>query len=341
MSNIIAIPLQIDGIAVYAQNNNTVSRAMEIPGALFAHNAGYPIINDSKLKVQTVFKGLQLPTTMAFLGPDDLLVLEKAKGTVDRIVNGSLLPNPLLKVEVASEVERGMLGIAISKNKNVDNHTYVFLYFTENIGNKSNLNPVNSASAGGQSIVANKVYRYEFANDSLVNPKLLLDLPATPGPRHNAGAIIIGPDNNLYVPIGDIDGHNSQAQNVQDGGPADGTGGILRITQDGKPVGNGIIGESSPANKYFAYGIRNSFGLDFDPVTGKLWDTENGPNYGDEINLVEPGFNSGWLQVQGNAPPDFNYSKLVNFDGKGKYRDPEFTWFNTVGPTKILFLNSI
>ena len=57
----------------------------------------------------------------------------------------------------------------------------------------------------------------------MVNPKLLLDLPATPGPRHNGGAIIIGPDNNLYVPIGDVDGHNSQAQNIEDGGPPDGT----------------------------------------------------------------------------------------------------------------------
>src|SRR5712691_1539160 len=186
VSNLIAIPLQIESIVVHAQNNNnTVSREMEIPGALFAHNAGNPIINDSKLKVQIVFKGLQLPTTMAFLGPDDLLVLEKAKGTVDRIVNGNLLAKPLLKVEVASEVERGMLGIAISKNTNADNHRYVFLYFTEKIGNKSNLNTVNNANAGGQSLVANRVYRYEFANDSLVNPKLLLDLPATPGPRHN------------------------------------------------------------------------------------------------------------------------------------------------------------
>jgi aldose sugar dehydrogenase len=343
VSNLITIPLQIDATVVYAQNNNkTVAREAEIPGALFAHNPGNPVTNDSKLKVQTVFKGLQLPTTMAFLGPNDILVLEKAKGTVDRIVNGNLIAKPLLKVNVASEVERGMLGIAISKNKNDNDHTYVFLYFTEKISNSGNISKtVTNTNTTGQSFVANRLYRYEFVNGMLLNPKLLLDLPATPGPRHNAGAIIIGPDNNLYVPIGDVDGHNSQAQNVEDGGPPDGTGGILRITQDGEPVGDGIIGEGSPANKYIAYGIRNSFGLDFDPVTGKLWDTENGPSYGDEINLVEPGFNSGWLQVQGKAPPDFDHSKLVNFDGKGKYRDPEFTWFGTVGPTKILFLNSI
>jgi glucose/arabinose dehydrogenase len=345
VSNVITFPLQLDGMFfAYAQNteNKTVAREAEIPGALFSHNPGNPTLNDSKLRVQIVFKGLQLPTTMAFLASNDILVLEKEKGTVDRIVNGNLIEKPLLKVNVATEVERGMLGIAIS-NKNEGGHTYVFLYYTEKLpgsgdeGTKNNEN----IKTEGHSDIANRVYRYEFVNGMLVNPKLLLDLPGTPGPRHNGGAIVIGPDNNLYIPIGDLDGHNTQAQNVEDGGPPDGTGGILRITQDGKPVGEGIIGQSSPANKYFAYGIRNSFGLDFDPVTGKLWDTENGPSYGDEINLVEPGFNGGWLQVQGKAPPDFDESKLVNFDGKGKYRDPEFSWFSPVGPTKILFLNSI
>ena len=347
--NVINLPLYTSGIFVYAQTNEnkTEEREEEIPGALFAQNQGNPMINDSNLKVQTVFKGLQHPTTMAFLGPNDILVLEKEKGTVDRIINGNLLAKPLLKVNVASEVEEGMLGIAISKNKTEsnNNHTYVFLYFTAKIGNNTSSssdssngtssNKLNNTdSQNGESFVANRLYRYEFVNGELVNPKLLLELPGTPGPRHNGGAIIIGPDNNLYIPIGDVDGHISQAQNTKDGGPPDGSGGILRITQDGKPVGNGIIGDRSPANKYFAYGIRNSFGLDFDPVTGKLWDTENGPSYGDEINLVEPGFNSGWLLVQGKAPADLNYSKFENFDGKGKYRDPEFTWFRTVGPTK-------
>jgi aldose sugar dehydrogenase len=338
-----AIIIQINGFAVYAQNNNnTLAREMEIPGALFAHNQGSPVINDTKLRVETVFKGLQLPTTMAFLGPNDILILEKAKGTVNRIVNGNILTKPILKVNVASEVERGMLGIAISKNKNSkdNNHTFVFLYFTEKINSMTNPMRANTTNASDQLLVANRLYRYEFANNSLVNPKLLLDLPATPGPRHNGGAIIIGPDNNLYIPIGDVDGHNSQAQNIEDGGPPDGTGGILRITQDGKPVGDGVIGANSPSNKYFAYGVRNSFGLDFDPITGKLWDTENGAGTNDEINIVEPGFNSGWLRVQGKPLPDFDYSSLVTFEGKGKYHDPKFSWFHTVGPTKILFFKS-
>jgi len=101
---------------------------------------------------------------------------------------------------------------------------------------------------------------------------------------------------------------------------------------------------------YYAYGIRNSFGMDFDPVTGNLWDTENGYIIGDEINFVEPGFNSGWKQVQGiwnttHAPhPNSlgkNETSLVDFGGKGKYSDPEFTWSTgMVGPTAVKFFNS-
>jgi aldose sugar dehydrogenase len=309
---------------------------------------GSAAVSDSNLDVEEVAAGLELPTTMAFVGPDDILVLEKEKGTVQRIIDGQMQPEPLLDVNVAGAVERCMCGIAISTD--TPGHTYVFLYYTE----------AESADrddmTDGKAPLGNRLYRYELVNNKLVDPKLLLDLPATPGPRHNGGAIKIGPDNNLYVTIGDVDGHETQSQNQRDGGLPDMTGGILRITQEGNPVsGDSILGDESPLDMYYAYGIRNSYGIDFDPVTGKLWDTENGPGYGDEINLVEPGFNSGWTKVQGiwlrggvdtEAPPSeseaapLNPENLVDFDGKGVYSTPEFTWWHTVGPTAVQFLNS-
>ena len=77
------------------------------------------MVNNSNLKIETVFKGgLKLPTSMAFLGPNDILVLEKNSGAVERIVNGHMLPKPVLKVPVASKIERGMLGIAIARHEN-------------------------------------------------------------------------------------------------------------------------------------------------------------------------------------------------------------------------------
>jgi len=299
---------------------------------------GKPKILDSHLKVEQVVGGLDTPTTMAFLGPNDILVLEKDKGTVQRIVNGKQLGQPLLDVNVATSVERGMCGIAISKH---DSKTYVFLYYTEISGN-------DGEDRQGKEPMGNRLYRYELVDNKLINPTLLLDLPATPGPRHNGGAIIIGPDDNLYVPIGDVDGSfrgpSSQTitQNYQSGKDADGRSGILRITQDGQPVGEGILGNDIPLRLYYAYGVRNSFGLGFDPVSGKLWDTENGPGNSDEINLVEPGFNSGWQEVMGLAKNEkgFDEANLVDFNGKGHYRDPELVWLNTAGPTALLFMTS-
>jgi glucose/arabinose dehydrogenase len=310
---------------------------------------------------------------MAFLSENDILVLEKDKGTVMRVIDGEVQPGPLLDVNVATEVERCMCGIAVSQN-NDTGKTFVFLYYTEAEGED------------GGTAIGNRLYRYEFEEDGssgsgtamqttvttttsttantsigrLVNPKLLLDLSADPGPRHNGGAITIGPDNNLYIPIGDTDkvsGTTTESQN-NDQLPADGTGGILRITQDGEPVidpstGTYILGNDFPLNLYYAYGIRNSFGIGFDPVTGNLWDSENGPGYGDEINLVEPGFNSGWGKVmgvweRGGGDPREEESTiapeqpdtLVDFDGIGHYHSPQLTWLYTVGPTAIKFLNS-
>jgi glucose/arabinose dehydrogenase len=319
---IIAVSLLF--VSVFIPLSQFTFAQQKIPGVVASIGTGEPTIKDPNLKVETVATGLALPTTMAFIGPNDILVLEKSKGTVQRIVNGQMLAEPLLQVNVSSEVERGMLGIATSKD-NQTGTTNVFLYYTE---------------AQGGEPVASRLYRYELANDKLVNPVLLLDLPAVPGPRHNSGNILIGPDNNLYVSVGDLDGHITLAQNVNGASGVDGSSSILKITQDGQPVGQGILGESGISKKYYAYGLRNSFGMDFDPVSGKLWDTENGASYGDEINFIEPGFNSGWLQIQGAAPVDFEFEDLINFQGKGNYSDPEFVWTDTVGPTAIKFLGS-
>ena len=277
---------------------------------------------------------------MAFLGNNDILVLERYNGEVRRIINETLQPDPFLDVNVAAGAgERGLLGIAISKNTA---HTYVFIYFTE------------SKMDGGPPI-GNRLYRYELVNDHLSNPKLLLDLPYAPGPYHNGGAIVIGPDNNIYLTIGDLDNvddkmrPNTTIQNVEGGSEPNGSGGILRITQDGDIVGKGILGKTYPLNLYYGYGIRNSFGIDFDPITGHLWDTENGPNYGDEINLVEPGYNGGWTKVQGvwllkgsnpGKETDGNITGLVDFNGQGKFSLPEFTWKGRYGPTGLKFLDS-
>jgi len=303
---------------------------------------------DSKFKIDTIFKGLRWPTDMAFLDPNDIIVLEKNNGTVQRVVNGQLLEKPLLDVNVSNKVERGLLGTAISKA--TDNSVYVFLYYTETDKEASDICPKPNYCLPGTEPIGNRLYRYELTQDGtkLINPKLLLDLPAIPGPGHNGGKMIIGHDKSIFLVIGDVMGDKAKAQNFEDGQESNIIGGVLRVDQEGHPLDHGYLGSKYPLNLYYAYGIRNSFGIDFDPRTGDLWDTENGPGFGDEINLVKPGFNSGWKDVQGiwqhkNGKPQnvtLSPDNLEDFDGKGIYRNPELTFFNPVGITAIKFFNS-
>src|SRR5829696_6037642 len=329
---LLASSLVILGLVIPFFNLNNVANANRAPPLPEG-----PIIKDSNLKSRSSLEGLTSPTSIAFVGPNDILVLEKDKGTVQRIVNGKILAEALLDVNVANDANRGMLGIAVSKGEEEINSTNIFLYFTEALLDKFP--------------IGNRVYKYELVNNKLVNPHELLNLPALPGPSHNGGAIIIGPDNNVYAIIGDVGGHRNQAQNQESGGEPDGTSGILMITKDGIPVANNPLGNRVPLNLYYSYGLRNSFGIDFDPLTGKLWDTENGEDFGDEINLVEPGFNSGWNKVQGiwtldeeedmtEVAPLHPENGLVDFGEKGKYSPPAFTWRDSLGPSAIKFLNS-
>ena len=311
-----------------------------------------PTIKDPNLKAELVAKGLHFPTSMAFLGANDILVLEKDNGTVRRIVNGVIQPKPVLDVSVANKIERGMLGIAIAP-KHGNKPTYAFLYYTESKTKYDGSDdcPNTNHCKPGNEPLGNRLYRYEFANNSLLNPKLLLDLPAIPGPAHNGGVVKIGPDHNVYLTIGDVRRSKVQVDLKKE---PDGRSGILRVNQNGQPVQEngsiGILGHKFPLNLYYGYGLRNSFGIGFDPVSKKLWDTENGPSFGDEINIVKPGFNSGWNKIQGiwllgkehsmTTTKTTHPHGIVKFGGKGKYSPPEFVWNQTAGPTAIKFLNS-
>jgi aldose sugar dehydrogenase len=276
-----------------------------------------PSVSDTGLNIEAAIDGLSSPTSMVFLD-NNILVLEK-EGSVRLVSDGVLREEPVLQVPVNSENERGVLGVAFDKDSNS-----VFLYYTE-------ADPLR-----------NRIYKYQWNGQSLVNPTLLLDLPGEPGPNHDGGKIVIGPDGYLYAVIGDLN-HDGQLQNFPDGPPPDDTSVILRVNlEDGSAAPDNPFANSGDdaLSKYYAYGIRNSFGMDFDPVTGNLWDTENGPASYDETNLVRPGFNSGWQTVMGPISlSEDTEEDLVNFPGS-HYADPLFSWAEPPAVTDIEFLDS-
>jgi aldose sugar dehydrogenase len=289
---------------------------------------GAPSLTDPNLSITEITSGLSAPTTMAFIGTDDILVLQKDNGEVRRVIAGVLQPSAVLDVAVDNFSERGMLGIAI--HPNFPTTPFVYLYYTESS---------TSGDTSG-SPAANRVYRYTWNGTMLTSPILILDLSVSPGPNHDGGVITFGPDGKLYVVIGDLN-RDGQLQNFPGGPAPDDTSVIFRLNDDGSiPSDNPFFSQGGNVAKYYAYGIRNSFGMAFDPVTGKLWMTENGPNSFDEINLVDPGFNSGWEKLMGpDSRNSNNVTDLFSIAGS-HYADPKFSWLNTVGPTAIVFLNS-
>ena len=243
---------------------------------------GEPIIYDDDYVIEKFVTGLEWPTTMTFVG-DDILVLEKNTGKVFRVqANGVISNEPVLDVPVASKGEAGLLGITFASN-------HVYLYFTESLSGVDQFGYTNARNA---------VYQYDWNGDRLINPILIKDLKQVnvDYDGHHGGVMTTGLNNEVYFVVGDQD-LSTTTQNIS-------VEALIQFTQPNViPVTSSIFKIDTENNnvELFAMGIRNSFGLGVDPVTGYLWDTENGPDNWDEINLVKPGFNSGWRYIMGPA----------------------------------------
>jgi aldose sugar dehydrogenase len=278
-----------------------------------------PSLRDPNLKVDSFVSGISFPTSMLFLDENNILVLEK-EGNVRLVSNGMLQPQPLVSLTVDSRNERGLLGVErVGEN--------VFLYATVKDGE-----------------LINRIYKYTLAAGAeLTNEEKFMDLPGTPATNHQGGKLAASNDGYLYSVTGELQ-RNGKDQNIVNGPDPDFSGAILKINpNDGSPAPNNPFqgaNPNDPLNWYQAYGIRNSFGLGVDPVTGTLWDTENGEQSHDEINLVNPGFNSGWKLTMGPiSDSGITQNDLVSFPNSS-YKDPILSFIDSFGITDIEFLNS-
>jgi aldose sugar dehydrogenase len=364
-----------------------------------AHAA--PSVVDPNLAVRTAASGLDQPISMAFIGQNDMLVLEKATGKVQRVVNG-VVQSTVLDLPVNSASERGLLGIALHPQFFIGGRVYLF--WSESSTGE------DSVELAEVPLLGNRVDRFVWDGSTLTFERNILKLRSFQADEgqplrgnHDGGVLRFGSDGKLYVIDGDT-GRRGQLQNLvngpfgpglpddQFGGPepddAHLTGVILRLNDDGTApssnpffaAGEALGGEvGANVQKIFAYGLRNSFGMAFDPVSGDLWEQENGDDSFTELNRAEPGFNSGWVQIMGPperiaqfktiettvtpSPPDpfaatyFGLQQIrwlpTNIaDSPGEalsrlfmlpgahYSAPEFSWKFEVAPAGIGFLES-
>jgi len=363
-------------------------------------------LEDPSLNVSTVVSGLSQPISLAFIGPNDFLVTEKATGQVKRVTNGVVV-GVVLDLAVNSNSERGLLGMALHPQFPVV--PWVYLY------NTASTTGADSNVATQVPLLGNRVDRFVWNGTTLSFDRNIIQLRSFQNDRnnvanpnlevfrgnHNGGVVRFGPDGKLYVIIGDNGRRGWTQNNLEGPSPDDDFGGpepddahltgvILRLNEDGStPDDNpfhesgehvgikvgGALGEDVGANlrKVFAYGVRNSFGMTFDPKKGDLWTTENGGLSFDEVNHVPRGANNGWIQFMGplsrvdqfreleiaagtgaNGPnglqqlryPATRISEAPNdakkrlFDVPGSHpNDPVFSWKRVVPPAALGFIN--
>lgn len=363
-----------------------------------------PSVADANLGVRAVATGLVTPTTMAFLGPDDILVLEKNTGRVRR-VSGGVVGSTVLDLAVNTGSERGLLSIAL--HPDFASNGYVYLFWTESPTgvDSNNLADLGSLWFGTEPLRTNRVDRFVWNGSTLtwdLNLIRIRSYQADAGQplrgNHNGGVIQFDLDGKLYIIVGDL-GRRGQMQNLSAGSPPgplapylpadDQFGGpepsdnhlsgvILRLNDDGTaPADNPFysygagVGGNAGANiqKLFAYGIRNSFGLTIDPLTGNVWDAQNGDDTFGEINRFDPGSNGGWVQIMGpvsrvaefkalETSPQFNGMQQIRWPPSliadtpaealvrlfalpgSTYVDPQISWRYDVSPTALGFLSS-
>jgi uncharacterized repeat protein (TIGR01451 family) len=348
--------------------------------------AASPTMFDPNLTVTTAVSGLSQPISIAFLAANDFLVLEKASGKVQRVINGSI-QGAALDLAVNSASERGLLGIAMHPQF-ASNH-FVYLYWSESSTG------VDTANIDEIALLGNRVDRFIWTGTGLAFDRNLIKLRSLQQDsgqpsrgNHDGGVLRFGPDGKLYIIFGD-NGRRGFLQNLPTGGPvpddqfggpqpddAHLTGVILRLNDDGStpsdnPFFNAATGLTGQAalnvKKVFAYGVRNGFGLAFDPLAGFLWSQENGDDAFDEMNRVSAGFNGGWIQAMGPisrinefksiestyAPgnlqqlrwppsniadtPQAALARLYALPGS-QYTDPEFSWKYALAPAGIGFV---
>jgi glucose/arabinose dehydrogenase len=290
-----------------------------------------PSVNDPALRVDRI-EGLEQPTQIAFLGPNDLLVTEKA-GRIMRVTDGRIT-GTAFDLSANSADERGVLGIALHPRFASTNWVYVYWTWTGAGDVPRGLTGNPSTDIEEVPEDGNRVDRFTWDGNRLTFDCNVIRLPSKTTDltlnrrrgNHNAGVIAFGPDGKLYVVNGD---HNVRGHltNVQEGPGISESGLVavlLRLNDDGTtPQDNPFVGQGDQQARIWLYGIRNSFGFDFDPKSGGLWLQVNGQASYDEIGRYEGGDNLGWIQLMG--PPDrFADYKQLEIDTERKLDNPDF-----------------
>ena len=277
------------------------------------------------LRAVVVTKGLVHPWSIAFL-PDNVMLITERQGRLRVVRNGRLEAEPVAGIPAVTSIATmaGLMDIALHPNF-AQNH-WVYIAYHKPMGTAK----TTDGSNRDYPIASNSILRGTWDGKGLTDIK---DVFVADDVDMEASRITFGPDGKLYMSIGgpgtgprvSVD----RAQHTNDY-----AGKILRMNDDGSvPQDNPFVGKTGYKPLIYSLGHRVEEGLAFNPWTNDLWETENGPNGGDEMNIIHPGHNYGWPIVSYGRDyngPRFSPS-LPGFD------DPVVFWVPSIAPSGLAF----
>jgi glucose/arabinose dehydrogenase len=289
-------------------------------------------VQGGKIRVVTVASGLFHPWSLSFLPDGRTMLVAERHGKLRMIRDGSLLPEPVW----TSPTPPGQGGDAlhaVAVHPEFAKNNLVYMSYPKQGERGSTLAVARGHLKGGTLGDVEEIF--------------VADAWETGG--NLAGRILFGPDNSLYVTVGDRDRICCNAQQLRPDGSDDNSlrmkaqdvgnhvGKTLRIRDDGGvPRDNPLVGRAGAKPEVFTYGHRNGYGLAFHPETKELWQAEIGPMGGDEVNVLLPGHNYGWPLVSSGR----NYTGTLVSDqpwARPGMDNPRIHWVPSISPSSIMF----
>jgi glucose/arabinose dehydrogenase len=270
-----------------------------------ACGADSPVVPASKnvpqFRVETVASNLEVIWSIVF-ATDNRMFFTERPGRVRVIENGKLRADAFFVVpDVEPTGENGLMGMALHPNFSENHFVYLAYAYREN--------------SGDQKV---RVRRYRENGATLIEPKTIIE--KIPAARYHSGTRLkFGPDGKLYITTGDAT-NQSEAQKLNTL-----AGKTLRLNDDGTiPADNPFINEKAARTEIWTYGHRNAQGMDFQPESGLMFQTEHGPSLidgvslfkrsgGDEVNIIERGKNYGWAKISHDMKRDGMETPIVQY----------------------------
>ena len=311
---VFALALALVGVSTSAQRRDGVPALPPPDGPVVLHTAEVP-----RIRVVPLATGLSHPWGMAFRGNGDILVTERDKGTLRVIRNGQLLERDIPGVpEVFTGVElAGLMDVAVHP----DDDRIVYLTYSQAKERDGRRGATVALARGRLEGGALTEVRDIFVADGW-------------GGGIAASRLRWASDGTLFMTVGGAFQFAQTGQYAQD--PSTHFGKLLRLNDDGTaPDDNPFVGNADYLPEIYSTGHRNQLGLAFHPETGELWATENGPQGGDEANIIKPGENYGWPLASYSR--EYSGVRVTETPWLPEFERPEILWWPSIAPSGLTF----